>query len=125
MDYCVYLLYNTNNNCTYIGSTNNIQRRTRQHNGELVGGAKYTKAKKQNGEWLVYGTINDLNKNLALSIEKKIQKKSRKSTGKTTIEKRINAIDCILLNFTDYKFIINTTQIHNSVENILDTLQKI
>jgi len=42
-DYLVYLLVNSSNNCTYIGCTNNSIRRLRQHNGELVGGAKYTK----------------------------------------------------------------------------------
>ena len=75
MEYCVYLLNNTSNNCTYIGSTNNKERRIRQHNGQLVGGAKYTHAKKQNGEWKYYGIITNLNKNLALSIEKRIQKR--------------------------------------------------
>ena len=33
MDYKVYLLINTKNNNTYIGSTNNTKRRLRQHNG--------------------------------------------------------------------------------------------
>jgi len=45
-NYIIYLLYNTENTCTYVGITNNPKRRLRQHNGELVGGAKYTKAKK-------------------------------------------------------------------------------
>ena len=44
-DYIVYLLINTCCNNTYIGMTNNKIRRLRQHNGELVGGAKYTTSK--------------------------------------------------------------------------------
>ena len=115
MDYCVYLLYNTNNNSTYIGCTNNKERRIRQHNGELVGGAKYTTAKKLDGEWKYYGIIKNLNKNLALSIEKKIQKKSRKSIGKTTLERRLFAINYILQDYNEYNFEI----IHQNQNQIL------
>ena len=92
-NYIVYLLINTANNCTYIGSTNNKVRRLRQHNGELVGGAKYTTAMKKTGLWVYYGTINNLSKHLALSIEKKIQKRTRKSSGKNPLERRINCIN--------------------------------
>ena len=38
--YC-YLLFNGKR--TYIGSTVNLEKRLKQHNSELVGGAKYTK----------------------------------------------------------------------------------
>jgi predicted GIY-YIG superfamily endonuclease len=45
--YC-YLLF-TNNKHTYIGATIDIDHRLRQHNGELVGGAKYTKIQLNKG----------------------------------------------------------------------------
>jgi putative endonuclease len=58
-NYIVYLLINSSNNCTYVGSTNNPTRRIRQHNGELVGGAKYTSSMKKEGEWVYYGQIKN------------------------------------------------------------------
>jgi len=106
-NYLVYLLVNSSNNCTYIGSTNNQIRRLRQHNGELVGGAKYTKAMKKEGEWFYYGTINNLSKHLALSIEKKIQKRTRKATGKNPLERRINCINKLLEEYDNIIFIMN------------------
>ena len=39
--YLVYIL--KSDNLSYIGMTNDFMKRFRQHNGELVGGAKYTK----------------------------------------------------------------------------------
>ena len=39
----VYLLRCANNSL-YCGVTNDIDKRLRQHNGEIVGGAKYTRA---------------------------------------------------------------------------------
>jgi len=100
-NYVVYLLINSSNNYTYIGITNNQERRLRQHNGFLVGGAKYTSNFKKDGEWIYYGIINNLSKNIALSIEKKIQIKSRKISGKTPLERRLKAINIILLNYNN------------------------
>ena len=39
--YLVYIL--KSDNLSYVGMTNDFLKRFRQHNGELVGGAKYTK----------------------------------------------------------------------------------
>jgi predicted GIY-YIG superfamily endonuclease len=94
--YCIYLLINNNNNKTYIGITNNINRRIRQHNNELSGGAKYTTQNIDNGKWIYYGFINNLSKNISLSLEKKIKIKSKKSKGDTPLNKRLNAIEYII-----------------------------
>jgi putative endonuclease len=102
-NYIVYLIFNTSSNKTYIGMTNNPERRIRQHNGDLVGGARYTTANKGEGEWQYYGYIDNLDKRMALSIEKKIQIKSRKMKG-SPLERRIKAIDSILENY-DKNFI--------------------
>ena len=41
--YCCYLLRSGSSRRTYIGITNNLSRRIRMHNGEIKGGAKYTR----------------------------------------------------------------------------------
>ena len=40
----VYLIKSLSKNRTYIGYTTDINKRIRQHNGEIKGGAKYTSA---------------------------------------------------------------------------------
>lgn len=96
--FSIYLLVNTSNNRTYIGSTNNQQRRIRQHNGELVGGAKYTTANKGLGEWKYYGTIDGLEKSTSYSIERKIQIRTRilRKLKVSSLERRLAAISQIL-----------------------------
>lgn len=103
-NYLVYLLVNNKNNCTYIGCTNNSTRRLRQHNGELVGGAKYTTMRKGEGEWSYFGQICNLDKHTALSIEKKIQKRSRKTTGCSPLDKRLNCINKLLEEYPEVVF---------------------
>ena len=48
----VYLIFNQN--CTYIGATNNLKQRIRKHNGEIKGGAKYTTKKGKGWEYACY-----------------------------------------------------------------------
>jgi predicted GIY-YIG superfamily endonuclease len=102
-EYVVYVLINTSHNKTYVGITNNQTRRLRQHNGDLVGGAKYTTSNKGLGQWLFYGFIRNLEKRQSLSIEKKIKIKSKKMKG-NPIERRVNAINLILLDYEGLTF---------------------
>ena len=102
-EYVVYVLINTSHNKTYVGITNNTIRRLRQHNGDLVGGAKYTTSNKGLGEWVFYGFIKNLEKRQSLSIEKKIKIKSKKLKG-TPIERRVKAIDLILSEYDNLQF---------------------
>jgi len=108
-NYKVYLLKHTIHNKTYLGITNNLQRRIRQHNGELVGGAKYTTANKGTGQWVLHCHIDNVTKNESLSLERIIKNKRRKGRGKTPLERRIYLITQVLTdkyNSTD-KLIYN------------------
>ena len=91
-DYIVYLLLNTSNQYTYLGITNNSERRIRQHNGIIKGGARYTKMKKDNGEWRYYLKIKNLTKSEALSIERTAKNLRKRAKGKTPIERRCSVL---------------------------------
>ena len=54
--YVCYIIFN--NKCSYVGITNNIKRRLRQHNGEIKGGAKYTSIYNKESLWQ-YGCYVD------------------------------------------------------------------
>jgi predicted GIY-YIG superfamily endonuclease len=67
-----YILRNASSN-TYNGSTNNMVRRLRQHDGAIVGGAKATRGK---GPWEVYAFLTGFKDNMyhnALQCEWKIK----------------------------------------------------
>ena len=55
----VYLLKSDKTNRTYVGMSNDVYRRIRQHNGELVGGAKYTKRGRPWKVTMVMGPYDD------------------------------------------------------------------
>lgn len=92
----LYLLENTENKKTYLGVTVNIERRIRQHNGELVGGAKYTSSNKGNGSWVLKALANDLTKSQALSYERIIKNKRRQGKGKTPLERRLYLMNLVI-----------------------------
>ena len=95
-NWSLYLLENSDNKKTYLGVTVNITRRIRQHNGELVGGARYTSSNKGNGIWELRAIVNDLTKSEALSYERIVKNKRRKGKGKTPLEKRLYLINQVV-----------------------------
>ena len=69
-DYVCYILKSGNR--TYNGSTNNMKRRLRQHNGEIKGGAKCTSRR---GPWDAYCIITGFQDNIeALQTEWRIKR---------------------------------------------------
>ena len=75
-DWSVYVVRDSNGPRTYIGATNNICRRFRQHHYKLKAGAKTTRA--FHGRALLMGFIIGLSKRQALHLEWKA-KRVRKS----------------------------------------------
>lgn len=66
--YCVYLLSSACGRRTYIGCTNDLRRRLRQHNGALVGGARATRGGRP---WRVAAAVHGLGRSArrALCLE--------------------------------------------------------
>lgn len=90
MNHFVYILREIEGKRTYVGYTVNLERRLRQHNGELSGGAKYTKGRK----WEFAAYLSGFpDKIIALQCEWKI-KHSHKKSG---MEGRIEALQNIFL----------------------------
>ena len=95
-NWSLYLLENSDNKRTYLGVTVDINRRMRQHNGELVGGAKYTTANMGEGLWLLKTIVNNLTKSEALSFERTIKNKRKYGKGSTPLDKRNYLIDLVI-----------------------------
>lgn len=110
MTWICYILRSENSqHCrkTYNGATVNFKRRLRQHNGEIVGGAKYTRGK---GPWKPLCLVTGFqNKKEALQAEWRIKRVSgkRRHSKYCGPEGRIKSLVII---FNRSKFTSNSTQ---------------
>jgi len=95
----VYLLL-CSNNATYVGATVNLDRRLRQHNGEIEGGAIATTSKVNRGEtWIRACHVEGFpNWQAALQFEWRWKQLSRKITDRKLkpLEKRMKALKMLL-----------------------------
>jgi len=90
MNHNVYILREINGNRTYVGYTNNLDRRIRQHNGEIKGGAKYTQGKKWEYAAYISGFPNNI---IALQFEWKLKHSGIKYSG---MKGRLESLKTIL-----------------------------
>jgi predicted GIY-YIG superfamily endonuclease len=90
-----YCLEQEGSRRTYVGYTVNLRRRLRQHNKDLVGGAKYTRQGVWHLRWVVTGFET---KNIAMSFEWNWKFRTRRCRLRrlTPIEKRRHAAVCLL-----------------------------
>ena len=99
MSFHVYLLLSSDN-CTYVGATVDLDRRLRQHNKEIKGGAFATGAKVQKGEtWIRAAHVEGFpDWQAALQFEWRWKQLSRKinGTGIKPLEKRMIALKQLL-----------------------------
>ena len=94
----VYLLYSTKGN-TYIGATVDLERRLRQHNKEIKGGARATGIKVDQGEiWTRAGHISGFpDWQATLKFEWRWKQLSRKFPLKMKpLERRLEALKQLL-----------------------------
>lgn len=101
MPWVCYLIINGEGR-TYIGITNNIERRLKQHNGILKGGAKSTRGK---GPWKLYLYIKGFpNRSIASKFEWRMHHPGghRSSRTKGGLSNRLEELEFVLKlpNFT-------------------------
>jgi structure-specific endonuclease subunit SLX1 len=94
----VYLLVSSNNS-TYVGATVDLDRRLRQHNKEITGGARATGAKVEHGEvWVRAAHVAGFPTwQAALQFEWRWKQLSRKLPARMfPLERRITALKQLL-----------------------------
>jgi structure-specific endonuclease subunit SLX1 len=94
MSFFVYLLLSSDNS-TYVGATIDLDRRLRQHNKEIKGGAFATGAKVEKGEcWIRAAHVEGFpDWQAALQFEWRWKQITRKITGpKNPLERRMIAL---------------------------------
>jgi predicted GIY-YIG superfamily endonuclease len=95
-DHSCYILLSLNNNKFYIGYTTDFKRRLRQHNGEIVGGAKKTKKWRP---WIPLCQITGFfDKSCALRFEYRLQHQKKKKKSENLISYILNILTVLLYN---------------------------
>lgn len=98
MSFFVYLLLSTDNS-TYVGATIDLNRRLRQHNKEIKGGAVATGTKVEKGEtWIRVAHVEGFpDWQAALQFEWRWKQLTRKISGqKKPLERRMTALKQLL-----------------------------
>ena len=100
-EFFVYLLESSSKNATYVGATVNLERRLRQHNKEISGGAHATGAKVARGEtWRRACHITGFPTwQAALQFEwrfKQLTRRERSDANQTPLERRQAALQKLL-----------------------------
>lgn len=96
MTYFCYLIYSPSTNNTYIGITNNLDKRCDQHNSIISGGAKATK---KNNDWVFHTYVGFFdNKSSAMRFEWlwKHYKINNKWTHTKGLKMRLNRLNELL-----------------------------
>lgn len=92
MSYACYCLVNPQGR-TYVGFSTNLDRRLRQHNGELQGGAKYT----HGSTWIRFLSVTGFpTQQAALQFEWAWKYVTRKILGTKAVERRCLALVTLL-----------------------------
>lgn len=90
--YTVYALVSiVNKKRTYVGCTNNCARRLRQHNGELVGGARFTRSGRP---WRYIFQVSGLDHSNALRLEWALKKK--RVSGVSGVAGRVKTLERLM-----------------------------
>jgi predicted GIY-YIG superfamily endonuclease len=93
MAWYVYLLGACNGKGTYVGMTNNLDRRLKQHNGEQSGGAKATHGQQWRRICYVEGFPDQT---AALQFEWAWKHRSRRLRGGGPLQRRMEALQQLL-----------------------------
>ena len=91
-----YMLASTDGKKTYVGATIDPNRRLRQHNGELVGGAHATKGRAWTRKFLIGGFDCE---RAALRFEWRWKYLTRQAPGDSFMERRMHALSLLLSDF--------------------------
>lgn len=90
------MLASTDGRKTYVGATVNPDRRLRQHNGEICGGARATKGRTWKRRFLVGGFTDE---RAALRFEWRWKYLTRQAPGDSFMERRTHALSLLLSDF--------------------------